>query len=245
MGRLTSKDKSWLKANQIALFFYETETSSVIEGRLKFNRKGYVESLKKEIARDDAYLIRIEIPENDTVPRVYETGGRLEKAFNKHRAKLKSELDLHMYKINSEVCLCAPQQLEIGYQEDKSVQHLMEMFVIPFFYSQSYFEEYGEWPWDHLPHDAPGIIEWYLNNHELPGAARETIKALQKFKSNNMIALLNRGQRRDSFNPNNKCLCGSSKSFLACDPRHRALLKLALEIRLGPHRRNRAGRTTQ
>lgn len=233
MGRLTPRDKSWLKANQKALYTYEAETDSVIEGRLKFNRKGYVESLKKEIIRDDDYLVRIEIPKDNTVPRVYETGGRLEKALNKHQAKLRSELDLHMYKIKSEVCLCAPQQLEISYQDDRSVKHLIETFVIPFFYSQSYFEEYGEWPWDHLPHDATGIIEWYLNNHELPGAARETIKALQKFKTNNMLALLNRGQRRDSYNPNNKCLCGSSKSFLVCEPRHRALLKLAFEIRRG------------
>lgn len=226
MSKPTESDLEWLRENYRSLFYFRSGGSTIIEGTLSFSRA------YKGVTRTDAYSISIDLPDvTDKLPKVFEKGGRLKSVQEKHG--LKKLADLHCYS-SGELCLAAPQQLTLTFLPKPSLSQLIEVYVVPFFYSQSYYEEYTEWPWPHLPHDARGLLAWFHENADMSGAASETIKELRKLKTKAATETLARGARADSFNPRARCLCGRKKSYLECHPR---LVKLAFDIRsTTPHR---------
>src|SRR5579884_1503772 len=166
MGRLTTKDKKWLAKHYPGLNVIERPKFSLVQGQLHFHRT------YNNTPIDDTYNIRLELFEDDArLPRLTETGGRLEKVLNNHPEFGGKLVELHINS-NGTLCLAAPQELRLKYLPNPDIRVLFEDYVVPYFYSQSYFEKNDDWPWEHLPHDTYGIIAWYIDNAQLAGAAK-------------------------------------------------------------------------
>lgn len=225
MARLTTADKAWLSANFPGLVVLERPKYSLIEGQLHFHRA------YEGVAIEDRYAIRLELPDrSDGLPRLTETSGRLERVLAAHPEFGGRQVELHIYP-SWRLCIGAPQDLRLNYLPKPSAELLFERYIVPYFYSQSYFERHRQWPWPHLPHDSYGILTWYVENNSLPGAARETGEALKRLAANGNAKaqnILTRAMQHNSFGPNSKCLCGSGKRHLQC---HRQLMQLALSLR--------------
>ena len=229
MARPSTKDREWLANNQSQLLLLERAKTFIIKGNLCINHS------YEGAVRDDAYTIRVELADDaTTLPKVYEKSGRLQKVLDSHPEFLDNKAELHMYP-SGRICLAAPQELRLDYLPNPSLELLVGGYIVPFFYTQSYFEEFRKWPWKHLRHGASGLVEWYLENTHRKDAIAQTIKALEESVSDNLDrsvanGYIERGKRRESFNPRNKCLCGSGKTYQMC-PGHMPLTKLALAIR--------------
>lgn len=225
MARLSNSDKVWLANSFPALVVVERPLYSLVEGELQFKRA------YNKIVITDSYTIRLQLyADNTKLPRVTETTGRLKKVLAKH-SEFKGELvELHIYP-DERLCLGAPQDLRLNYLPNPEISLLFEKYMVPYFYSQAFFERNGSWPWRHLPHNSYGILTWYVENSTMPGAAAETISALKSLAgSGNKKAkrIVERAMRYESFSPNSKCMCGSGKRQASCHP---ALIKLALAFR--------------
>lgn len=220
----TSDDLIWLEINQPRLNLYETADKVLIKGFLVINHT-YQEKLIK-----DKYKIRVEFEKHKNYkPVAREIGGRLEAVMEAQ--SVKSRADLHMYNAGN-VCLMTPQQMNLVYLPSKSLKGLFDIYLIPYFYSQSYYEKNeGIWPWPHYPHNLKGILDWYIEHHNLAKAAKETVIAIEELNTDSSKNFLLRGKRRDSFNQNSKCICGSGRPYSRCDNRHTVLTKLAFVIR--------------
>ena len=222
MSAITLSDKLWLRNNQPGLFVVETAREDIIKGVLKF--RGKDDSSHIEI--EDEYNLRL-LVRDDGTPIAHETSGRLNAKLAENPEL--SQADVHMYR-GGRLCLAAPQQLTLNYLPNRNIEKLFRTYLVPYFFSQSYHEVLGEWPWPHLDHGAKGLVQWFLDNHDLKGAATETVKELKRIadKKNEAAKLIERGSRFDSFIPNSQCLCGSRTKSIYCHPE---LMKLAFAIR--------------
>lgn len=219
-------DKLWLHSNQPGLnLFVASSGDVVIKGVLRIHHQ------YNDHPIDDSYKIRVVFMKAlNYRPTVTEAGGRLDEVMARRGL---SNVDLHMYESDT-LCLMTPQEMDLVYLPNKSIRLLISNYLIPYFYSQSYFDKNdGCWPWPHHSHNLTGLLEWYRENHLLLGAAKSTQEAIRQLKGEAASAFIARGMRRDSFNPNNRCLCGSKQSYLRCDRDHRCYTKLALAIRFG------------
>lgn len=226
MPRLTNDDTRWLAVHHSSLVIYQRPDRTVIEGTLRFHRSF------EGVAIEDAYSIRLELPVIDSaLPLLTDTGGRLRAVLDSHPEFDGEQVHLHAY-TSWKLCLAAPQELRLVYLSNPTLELLFSRYIEPYFYSQSFFEHYGTWPWSHLPHNFGGILEWYDANYLLPGAAKETAteihKHANKHSAQRAISMVTRARRRDGFVPRNRCLCGSKRNYLQCHPSY---IKLALALR--------------
>lgn len=225
MSRLSTNDKVWLAKNYPDLVVVERPDFSLVQGQFHFKRS------YKEVTITDNYSIRLELSDNSKkLPIITEIAGRLELVLKNHPEFKGNLAELHIYP-SKRLCLAAPQELRLNLLPKFNIKNYFSNYVAPYFYSQSYFEEYETWPWEHLPHDTFGVVVWYIENASIPGAARETIATLRElanrgnYKAQRIIA---RATQHESFSPKAKCLCGSGKQHMRC---HRSLMNLALAFK--------------
>lgn len=204
---------------------FDRPDRSILEGTLHFNRS------YSGLTIEDAYQIRLELPYKDgSRPHLEEIGGRLKSVFCDH-PEFTSLADIHAYPDWS-LCLAAPQQWTLEYFSSPKMRILLCDYIEPYFYAQSFFERNGgRWPWPPLPHGLKGIVAWFIDNQGRPDAVKETareVRKLAKKGDKSAIRMVARAMRRNSFIPRERCLCGSKRSYLQCDP---CLTRLALAIR--------------
>jgi hypothetical protein len=227
MPKLTTSERKWLGESH-GLLLFERPDMSVIEGPVRFHRTFYDSQEMHEVEIEDKYDLRIELPHADRRPRLLETAGRIRSVYDAH-PELTTSADIH---VNADwsLCLAAPQQWTLKYLKDPSLITLFRDYIDPYLYSQSFFQQYGRWPWLHLPHGLDGILTWLRQNTDVPGAARETARGIRRLANDSDRAanMITRAQRRDSFNPRAKCLCGSGRQYLQCHP---YMFKLALALK--------------
>lgn len=224
MARLSTEDKAWIASNFSSLAVIERPKYSLVEGRFYF-RGDY-----DGVTIEDDYMIRLELASSgESLPRLFETDGRLKRVLAAHPEFENKLVELHIYP-DERLCVGATQDLRLNFLPNPSAELLFDRYITPYFYSQSYFEQHGKWPWSHLPHDSYGILAWYAENSAIVGAARETAASLRTLATNNINAqhIIDRAMRMDSFSPKSKCLCGSGKKQSQC---HRQFMKLALALR--------------
>lgn len=222
---LTSEDLMWLRDNQSQLNLYRANGKAFIKGVLMINNTYQGQLIS------DKYKIRIDFEERkNSKPVVREMGGRLKALM---QARSVSRADLHMYD-NGNACLMTPQELNLVYLPNKSLKYLFENYVIPYFYSQSYYEQNdGIWPWPHYPHNLKGILEWYIEHHDLVNSVQETVTTINGLDPKYTASFMLRVKRRESFSPGSKCICGSGRSYTRCASRHIKLTKIAMAYRHG------------
>ena len=194
---LKKSDEDWLRANYPELQAKKgADGIPVIGGVLRFDMvfndesKSYIikpetEHLAQGRRIQDEYKIEIlfKSSEYSNLPQVYERGGTIE-ALVKEK-NLKRE-DFHINPTGS-ACLCLNTKEAIYLPNGFSLPDFFNNLVIPFFYAQSYFRDFGSWPWGEYGHGMAGILESYIEY----GATRESVEmilnAIEKFCQKNHL----------------------------------------------------------
>lgn len=108
-------------------------------------------------------------------------------------------------------CFAGPVEEDNLFVNGYSFLEYFERFVIPFLYAQSYFDEYGKWPWYAYDHNAAGILQSFKNSD---GTRYQVLACLDRLKASkqwNAVEPVLRG-RFDG----KKCLCGSKYMMNKC-----------------------------
>jgi|CXWL01.1.fsa_nt_gi hypothetical protein len=158
----------------------------------------------------DKYVIRITIQENfpETLPQVYEIGGRLKEIQTKRN--IVDIRDLHVNKEgNFSACLCPRPAEKKIIREGATLQDFLDRLVIPYFYGLSFFEKYGRWSWGEYGHGDAGIFEYYFRQRN--GFDIELLKEAFSALGQNGRKIVKNGLKGHV-----PCLCGSGNKIRGC-----------------------------
>ena len=212
--KVTGKDREWVRTNYPGLTFHEGIPAKLV-GALKFraiHRNGLPE------IRDE-YQIEIEFSDSETssLPRVRETGGRLKRvAAEKGVSKLG---DLHVNTKDGILCLGSPLEEGDLFSDGFSLEEFFSGTLVPFLYSQSYFETNDKWPWEHYSHGCLGLLESYGaiagTDCALAEKCLRLLKRDQRIRDTCQLYLTRKGYIKGHW----PCICGSSLIFRKCHSR--------------------------
>jgi hypothetical protein len=148
---------------------------------------------------EDKFSIILSLPQDypKSPPTVQETGGRIPK-----------DIDYHVFPRTGNLCLGAPLDVRLKFQENPFLLHFVNKQVISFLFAFSHKECYGKDPFDDLPHGGKGILEYYTQLFNVTS----NISAVE------LLKILAENNYRGHYN----CLCGSGKRLRDC---HGGLLK--------------------
>lgn len=165
----------------------------VVRGDLSFN------VTYENITIEDAFSLLISLPRDypQSPPTVQETGGRIPRDINHHVLPRTGNL-----------CLGAPLGVRLEFRENPTLLHFVNELVVPFLFSFSYKERYGEMPYGELSHGYRGIFEYYQD--------------LFGIKSQQAVLGLLKMLAEECYRGHLPCPCGSGKRFRHC---HRELLR--------------------
>lgn len=225
MKEISNAEKSWLDVRFPDLRLTKDEGAACMQGDLVVDMfydensldNKYVIFPKKEFRSSnkyirDVYQIKIVYCEDRFIPKVYETNRRIKLFAQENNFKL---CDLHVNPLE-DLCLC-PKSLErIKLREAYTIQDFFTVLLIPFFYAQSFFEKYNDWPWEDYSHGDMGLLEAYVDYSEYT-----TTKG--NFFKNTYITLNPKIQSvvtsQDSITRQSSCLCDSGRRFRKCHPK--------------------------
>lgn len=117
----------------------------IISGLLRFSA-----SVHDKGVIDDEYKIKITLPPDypNIPPTAEEISGRIPKEF-------------HTNKQDGTLCVAAALEARIKFAECPTLIGFVENLLIPYLYSFSYKEKYGNLPYGELSHGAKGLLEYY------------------------------------------------------------------------------------
>ncbi len=220
---LTENDRIWINNHFPNLKYNSCHEFNLLSGYIEIN--GYYNKITDEFIHnpptsytgkykiEDRYKIKVDFQDssNAVLPKVKEIGGRIKEVSNKKHIAL---CDLHINK-NDTTCLCGNHdQLDFisnGFKIDKFLWEL----VIPFFYDQSFFEKYNEWPRGTLSHGVPGERENLLQRFPKLRLYIDNDK-----KYSRLLKLF----KAKKIKQNWKCICMSGRRFCDC---HKEFLELS------------------
>lgn len=239
MGLIAHEDTAWLQLEYPGLQIRGSGKREIVEGLFEFSaaydekERQYIvnpndAAQRNLVAIHDEYQIRITPPPNeDKLPIVQETGGRIRSFANEMGLP---DIDLHIYPDNS-LCL-------VGALDERSPANLRAFLdgpVLQFFYDQSYFERYGRRPRGEYSHGVLGIVENYFDGCETKGDEFMTgclniLKKSQQWPSVRRLLLGN-----EIIKGHWPCLCGSGRRFKNCHPKvFQGLWQLGKAVRENP-----------
>lgn len=228
---LTIDDRRWLKQNYPKLNFTFEKDTEIIEGSFEFKAsfdketKQYIINPPIDNCKDlnyieDAYQVRIILSNKESdFPIVQETAKRIKNLAYKLNKPL---IDLHIYE-NGTGCIIGPYD-ESG---DISIKNFINGPVLQFFYDQSFYEKFREWPRGTYSHGYLGLIENYFDNFNAgkKGLEQNCIERLMKNDQWSTIKKLCESDK--DIKGHRQCLCGSKLKFRACHPEvFKGLLRL-------------------
>ncbi|MCH7723854.1 MAG: hypothetical protein IIC76_11080 [Bacteroidetes bacterium] len=220
---LTIDDRRWLKRNYRKLNFKFEKDSEIIEGpfefKASFDRITKLYFVNPTVNNrvdlnyiEDAYEIRIIIPTKQSdFPIVQEIAQRIK---NLAKKLGKQSIDLHIYE-NGIVCATGP----FDEPRNFSLVNFINGPVLQFFYDQSYYERFDQWPRDTYSHGYLGLIENYFDNFKMDrkGLEKKCIKKLIESDDWKIIKkyLESDGDIKGYW----LCICGSNLNFRTCHPK--------------------------
>ncbi|MGD0337609.1 MAG: hypothetical protein ABSB78_02350 [Bacteroidota bacterium] len=224
--QLSGSDIEWIGRNYPGLIV-SNDSRDHISGSLAFimyfdeSNKQYIinpsdQSKSNKFRIQDEYQIEINFRSINrySLPTARETAGRID---NIARSKKMDLRDLH---INSDgdACLCFEFETAIHLPNGFNIPDYFYNLLIPFFYAQSYFEKYNEWPWGQYSHGDLGLFEWY---YEYPNSVPkqliyECISFLKRSNAWDKYKAI--FQNKNDIKGHNCCICGSMNKFRKCHP---------------------------
>lgn len=224
--KLTSDDRKWLSSEHPSLKVEEDLESVVIVGELAFEMV-YVPDKNKFIVFPpknysgrgtlikDKYDIRIVVPKINSpdLPKVYATGPRITEV-----AKRKSlpTYDLH-FNFDGSACLYVAGKEKEYFPDDFDFKIFMNQLIIPFFYAQSYFQKFDEWPWGEYAHGIMGIFEWY-SEQDNPSKSDVEQTLVRIKNSGEWSSISGKFNKGNWVKGHSRCLCGSGEKIRTCHP---------------------------
>lgn len=223
---LSESDKRWLQVAYPGLT-KEENGLLIISGEFQFDAihtgEGHVDHEIDEAGSNhqgerisDAYEIRIEFQssKHSDLPKVYETGGRITKIAEDRNVDLG---DLH---INGDgtACLCIVLEETQYFPHGFSITTFINKLVIPFFYAQSYFEKFGNWPWKTYSHGFLGSLEWYLEQGDM--ASEGTANFLVHLQTSPAWQIIRKElAKKKGIKGHHSCICGKQQIYRKCHKR--------------------------
>lgn len=156
----------------------------VVQGAIRFSI-----NFKDRTVKDE-YRIKITVPADypNSPPTVQET----EKAITDN---------FHKFIKTGNLCLGAPVEVRRVFAQHKTLLGFVDLQIIPYLFSYSYFRDYGELPHGDLEHGMLGLLQYYKNFFGV-----DAIKVMKLLK---LLA--------DDFAPPlMKCPCESGKVLMDC-----------------------------
>jgi hypothetical protein len=116
-------------------------------------------SLKNSEAVVDEFFIEARVPPSfpADLPVVREVGGRIPQT-----------MDRHVIPITGTACLFVTDDREAQFPAGSKLLRFFDGPVRSYFFSQSYFEKTGEWPFGERPHGIDGCLDFYRDRLGLP-----------------------------------------------------------------------------
>lgn len=222
---LTPGDRKWLVQKYPSLKIRDDSDVTILFGTLKINMvyedKGgnFVIFPKKYdgsgVCIKDEYEVKILFQKSNIteLPQVFETGSKIK---NLARGKGLPLSDLHVNGDGS-VCLCVAGKEKEYFPDGFKTQVFFNQLLIPFFYAQTYFRKYGNWPWGEYGHGILGIFEAYYEKQNTDRlAAEEMLRTLKLSSDWNLISA--KFKRRDQIKGHMICPCGKNMKIRKCHP---------------------------
>lgn len=121
----------------------------VVEGQLGFAVPF------KSLTIQDEYQIRIRFPPKypREPPIVFDVGCKIPRKF------------AHFMPDGS-LCLGAPEDVRVRFDSHRNLLRFVDVQVVPYLFSASYFREYGEMPFGELQHGGLGLLQFYAEYFE-------------------------------------------------------------------------------
>ena len=161
------------------------EGVSVVSGILGFN---YEYNGKGII---DAYNVEIYIPDNfpKDIPRTRSVDRKVSESF-------------HTYPKDRTLCLGFPLAEKLTFHENPSLVGYIENLLVPYLFSHSYLQEYGELPYGDLEHGGKGKLDYY----------RDLFSVEDDLTSLKFLSFLADGKYKGHY----PCPCGSNLRLRKC-----------------------------
>lgn len=122
------------------------ENETILEGIISFD------AINCDTRIRDSYNIEIVISNvyPKQLPVVREIGGRIKETYK------------HMYSDRS-LCLATEGNMHIELQPHYDLLLFIDKFIVPYFFTYSYYEKYRVFPYGERSHGAEGILEYYMD----------------------------------------------------------------------------------
>ena len=183
----------------------------------------------------DVFRIRITAtnPNSDSVPALYEIGGRTQ-AIAK-RCGLSDLRSLHR-NVDGSACVCVKQLERKKFPSGSDLFVFVEKLAVPYLYGLISYEPHQQWPWGDHSHGGLGLLEFYALDPTLP-TADEIVEIVPFIRKESNWKDYHKQLRKPSAE--RACLCGSGRPFQKCHRNawqglanlHRDLLKQGIEPR--------------
>jgi hypothetical protein len=177
-----------------------TGGATIFSGAFSFEASWYGVEVK------DTYDLRIEVtPYPETLPKVYETGGRIPR-----------KVDEHVFESSGQLCLGTALRLRQTLGPKLDLLSFADQCIVPFLYAATRRKTEGRFVLGELPHGNRGIYEDY-----------QAILGLKDEES--VRAALRILATKPSAADRHPCPCRCGKRLIQCEFRHRIadLRKLA------------------
>ena len=139
----------------------------------------------------DSFEIEVLIPDAypDILPRVTETGGKMEPNYE------------HVF-TDGTLCLAIPIEMREIFDQQPSLLGFVNRLVIPYFYGYCHWREYGQHPFGEQKHGGEGIVQYYV----------ESLNLTNEVTALAFLCLLYEHGYRGHHN----CPCGSARRLRKC-----------------------------
>lgn len=163
----------------------------------------------------DSFTVKITAsnPNSELLPAVYETGGRTERIAKQHG--ITDLRDLHRNP-DGTACLCTKLVERRKCPPGTTLLNFIEVLVVPYFYSLSYYQKHGRFPWADFSHGGIGLLEFAADDTEQP-SKEDMLEILKVFRCEPSWKAYYKQLRKPSAE--RACLCGSLKQFSRCHSR--------------------------
>jgi hypothetical protein len=128
----------------------------LLAGELRFAAKG-----ADATVIEDSYSVELRIPRSHPMrelPQAFETGGRIPNDYH-HLA-------------DGSLCLGSPTRLRLIVLRSPTISDFIAQAVIPYFYSRSYYERFGQMPFGELAHGNLGLTRDLISMLRMPMGTR-------------------------------------------------------------------------
>lgn len=164
--------------------YNESQTGFFIRGDLHFNA-----SFGKT-ALEEIYEIEIVVPPGypENIPTVKELSDKV-------------EIKTHIFS-NGSLCLGSPLRIRKLFSKQKNLVGFVEYCILPFLYSDAYYQKFNEMPFGELDHDGKGLLQFY----------REYLKIDNDLIVLSFLKIL----AENGYKANKHCPCNSGKKAKNC-----------------------------